>query len=259
MIAILILTRSINRSSQLLYKNISQSSSHFGNTYFLLHDNSGHVNSTVKRFRTARFSDSIINELGYIPISNSLIPGSNHFPLLKFYKDNPKYKYYWLIEDDVRFSGDWSLIFNTFSKNQNHDLITSNIRHFEEQPDWYWWNSLTHENYKVPIEKRIRSFNPIYRISNEALQYTDDLLVKGWRGHHEVLFPTLIQLGGGKLLDFGGSGSFVPNDFCNRFYTSDSDDVGGLSKGTMRYRPIMKRRGKMANKLYHPVKHGLNQ
>lgn len=50
------------------------------------------------------FTSDVLNELGYTPIEKGkLVPGSNHFPLLKFFKENQCYDYYWLVEDDVRF------------------------------------------------------------------------------------------------------------------------------------------------------------
>ena len=51
-----------------------------------------------------------INELEYEPIEETLLPGSCHFPLLRFYIDNSSYKFYWFIEYDVEFTGNWSLL-----------------------------------------------------------------------------------------------------------------------------------------------------
>lgn len=46
-----------------------------------------------------------INKLGYEPIQETLLPGSCHFPILRFFIDNPEYHHYWFIEYDVEFTG----------------------------------------------------------------------------------------------------------------------------------------------------------
>ena len=51
-----------------------------------------------------------INSLQYEPICPNLLPGSCHFPVLKFYLDHPYYSYYWLIEYDVEFTGSWNTL-----------------------------------------------------------------------------------------------------------------------------------------------------
>lgn len=47
---------------------------------------------------TCYFTDgNSINELGYNPMEETLLPGSCHFPVLRFFIDNPLYKFYWFI------------------------------------------------------------------------------------------------------------------------------------------------------------------
>ena len=85
------------------------------------------------------------------------------------------------------------------------------------------------------MENRIRSFNPIYRISGKALAHIHRALSEKWIGHHEVLLPTLLYHQGFRLLDFGGEGEFVADGGENLFYTSDRSNLSGsLGTGTMR-------------------------
>ena len=44
------------------------------------------------------FSIDSLNSLEYEPWSNTIVPGSNHFQVLQFYKEHPIYDYYWNIE-----------------------------------------------------------------------------------------------------------------------------------------------------------------
>lgn len=60
------------------------------------------------------YSSAILYTMGYMPMGDSLVPGSCHFPLLKFFLAHPEYEYYWTIEDDAIFSGKWSTLFDYY-------------------------------------------------------------------------------------------------------------------------------------------------
>ncbi len=197
------------------------------------------------------FTNESLLAMNYTPIVMNIIPGSNHFPLLQYFHDFPDYAYYWVIEDDMRFTGDWKYFFDSFNL-YDHDLITSHIRWFKHEPWWNWWQSLSHTELDIPLKKRLRSFNPIYRISRRALNFIHRALSQKWMGHHEVLFPTLLYHNQYKLMDFGGKGDFVPRGNKNKFYTWISKR--GVQVGTLRYRPVLSVPGNERNKLYHPVK-----
>lgn len=191
--------------------------------------------------------------LNYQAILETLIPGSNHFPVLQFFLEYPDYDHYWCVEDDVFFTGDWNFLISSFEA-EDHDFISTHIRFFNDEPNWFWWNSLCHARKTIEQHEKIRSFNPIYRISRAALHFIHTSLRNGWKGHHEVLIPTLLYHEKFKVLDFGGNGRLVQSVNMNRFYTSGSDAHGELSVGTMRFRPVWKAVGSQENKLYHPVK-----
>lgn len=188
------------------------------------------------------FTSDVLKELGYTPIERGkLVPGSNHFPLLKFYKENQGYDYYWLVEDDVRFSGEWKDFFGSFASCTS-DFLSSVIETKAENPNRYWWTSLKVGNEVIAEEKLLKSFNPIYRLSSQALACIDAHLRIGWMGHYEVLLPTLFYNKGFLLEDFGGEGTFVRPGNNARFY----DDT------SMRIAPVLPDDRK--NYLFHPVK-----
>lgn len=188
------------------------------------------------------FTSDVLKELGYTPIERGkLVPGSNHFPLLKFYKENQGYDYYWLVEDDVRFSGEWKDFFGSFASCTS-DFLSSVIETKAENPTWYWWTSLKTGNEVIAEEKLLKSFNPIYRLSSQALACIDAHLRIGWMGHYEVLLPTLLYNKGFLLEDFGGEGTFVRPGNNARFY----DDT------SMHIAPVLPDDRK--NYLFHPVK-----
>lgn len=192
-------------------------------------------------------------DLGYYQPKFSLIPGSNHFCLLRFAREHD-YDFYWHIEYDVRFSGAWAYFFDYYSGSDD-DFLSSHIRWYAQEPGWSWWTHLEHAHTHIPKDKCLRSFNPVYRVSRNAVQYIDRMHQAGWAGHHEMLFPTLLHDRGLKIRDFGGTGNFVAPEDKNRFYI---DSTGSdLSDGTMRFRnPHLLVWNKPKNKLIHPVKPG---
>jgi len=180
-----------------------------------------------------------------------LVPGSNHFPLMQFAREH-YFQYYWLIEYDVIFTGNWQDFFLYFDQ-AKEDFLTSRIRRYSEQRDWPWWSSLRHPYKKIQVSKMIRSFNPIYRISYAALKYIDKMHKEKWIGHHEVLYPTMLYLAGFKLRDFGGLGEFVMSEDKSRFYleTSSSESYDGTMRSKNPHSQIS---DVPRNKLVHPVK-----
>jgi len=235
------------------YNALKKATEKYADVFIAYHQKETQKLSYVNNADYYLFSNSILTELGYNPLGPSLVPGNNHYPLLKFYRENPGYDYYWVIEDDVRFSGDWALLFDSFI-NHSADFITCTIRHWIEEPTWGWWR-LEHKSKEIPLEKRIKSFNPIYRISNSALDFLNKVLLDGWWGHHEVLMPTMLKNGGYEIADFGGVSKYTPKGFVKKFYTANKWDKEGLmTYGTMRWKPVFDSVGLEPDKLYHPVK-----
>lgn len=227
------------------YRKLYEEAADLGEVLLLYHLTSDKLPEQVTEHPHYSFRDEILTELNYLPIGFSLVPGNNHFPLLKFYLEHPHYDYYWCIEEDVRFSGQWMDFFEGFS-DLKADFISSHLQRSTDVPNWYWWDTLAHPYMVIPFEDRIRSFNPIYRISNKALNFIHQALLSRWCGHHEVLFPTLLAQENFEIMDFGGKGEFVRPGFEQRFYSVDPN--------TMRWRPTFQKVGDIPGQLYHPVK-----
>jgi hypothetical protein len=199
------------------------------------------------------FSNESLSKLNYRMIGPSVVPGHVGFPALQFFRDNPDFDYYWVIEYDVRFSGNWHFFFEFF-RDAKQDFLACHLRDHADEPDWPWW-SLHHPRKSIPLSQRLRCFNPIYRASNASLSFLDESLGDGWCGHNEVIWPTLLHHNGFTIMDIGGKGRFTPSGMEESFYTeSESTNNGALDSGTMRYRPSFWRVGREKNKLYHPVK-----
>ena len=241
--AVLYLTNKSNEWTLSAFHALVQSLQGKADVYFAYHQQVDVLPVSLQNIENLFvFTSDVLNELGYTPIEKGkLVPGSNHFPLLKFFKENQCYDYYWLVEDDVRFSGDWKDFFDSFASSTS-DFLSSVIETKAENPNWYWWTSLKTGNEVIAEEKLLKAFNPIYRLSRQALACIDAYLRIGWMGHHEVLLPTLLYNKGFLVEDFGGEGTFVRPENNAKFY----DDT------SMRIAPVLPDDRK--NYLFHPVK-----
>lgn len=241
--AVLYLTTKSNEWTLSAFHALEQSLQGMADVYFAYHQQGDVLPVSLQNIENLFvFTSDVLNELGYTPIEKGkLVPGSNHFPLLKFFKENQCYDYYWLVEDDVRFSGEWKDFFGSFASCTS-DFLSSVIETKAENPTWYWWTSLKTGNEVIAEEKLLKSFNPIYRLFSQALVCIDAHLRIGWMGHYEVLLPTLLYNKGFLLEDFGGEGTFVRPENNAKFYNDTS----------MRIAPVLLDDRK--NYLFHPVK-----
>jgi hypothetical protein len=199
-------------------------------------------------------ASSLFERLPYQRLEGKGLLHNTHFPLMDFFRAHPGYDYYWYVEFDVRYTGDWGSFIQQFDS-RDDDFITSHIRRFSEEPGWYWWSFFHHPKKEIPREHYIRSFNVIFRISSRALKYIHGQLEDGWQGHCEVSFPTLLYHGRFRLRDFGGDGGFVYPGMVNRNYTSQAGKWGLLNPFcSVHWRPSSTHAGLRKNRIYHPVK-----
>lgn len=241
--AVLYLTTKSNEWTLSAFHALEQSLQGMADVYFAYHQQGDVLPVSLQNVENQFvFTSDVLKELGYTPMERGkLVPGSNHFPLLKFYKENQGYDYYWLVEDDVRFSGEWKDFFGSFASCTS-DFLSSVIETKAENPTWCWWTCLKTGNEVIAEEKLLKSFNPIFRLSSQALACIDAHLRIGWMGHYEVLLPTLLYNKGFLLEDFGGEGTFVRPENNAKFY----DDT------SMRIAPVLPDDRK--SYLFHPVK-----
>jgi len=196
------------------------------------------------------FDSREFSQWGYATFGKHMLPGHCHFPVLRHFAEHPGSRYVWTVEYDVRFTGPWSTLFGHFA-NDDADLLTLHLRTPQQEPRWHWWGTLSGPQH-IPPEARRRSLLVVTRYSSSALQHLGALHAAGWRGHQEVLVPTLLARDGLRVADINGAPGARHHP---RFYTSRTSAKGQLSSwGTVRYRPPMHRAGLRPNMLYHPVK-----
>lgn len=206
--------------------------------------------SNVKRHA---FTTSKLNRLGYRSWGCTIMDGNFHFILLDFYRQHPEYDYYWLIEYDVRFNGNWKTFFSFF-QDKVEDFISAHIETKDENPDWMRWHEIELKNIPLNNAIMLKSFNPICRFSNRAFALLHSRCLLGDRGHNELLMPTLFRYFKLKIADFGGIGQYTYSDQPNLFYVYDTED-GAADKCTHRCFPQHhESMMKCPNMIYHPIK-----
>jgi len=179
------------------------------------------------------FNIKDIKNLGYPFKEEESIWYHIDYPILHFFLKNPNYKYYWRVEYDVKFNGNWNIFFENFLEN-NSDLIGLYVKNYKDDPNdsfsedfWPNWNKT---NLKINNDKKMAIFFAIQRFSNRALDLLNKKYKSGIYGFCELIVPTLVNLAGFKIQDIG-----------KKWYDID----------TMRFndKPLSKK-----NKLIHPVK-----
>lgn len=229
----------------------------FGDVFLLFH-NENEIIQFPTGMNVCMFTVDTLNSLEYEPIDETIIPGSNHFALLWFYTSHPKYNYYWNIEYDVEYTGKWADFFEYF-QNIKADFLSTHIEKYAENIEGLWWNTYQSITMDIPLENRIRSFNPIYRISENALLVLHQTLKEGNIGHHEVLIPSVLYHSNFKILDFDGKGEFSLPENKERFYLSTATLIDGTDGGTMRLKPEFDKISsyQLQDKLFHPARNNI--
>ncbi len=192
--------------------------------------------------------------LGYPYLTKrGIVPGCPHYPLVDFCRQH-SYPYYWLIENDVEFSGNWNRLVSACAQDPA-DLVAAHVVPHEADPGWIWWRSLAAPQRR-PLDpaKLLRAFFPVYRISRQGLSYIDCMLQSGWRGHYEALIPTLLGAAGMSIRDIQ---HFGPLYLGTR--QDPPHEVQHLDQlSTLRWRPPVSReefvRRFRSDVIFHPIK-----
>lgn len=178
-------------------------------------------------------------------------PKNIDLPLMWFFHVEPDYDYYWVIEYDVRFSGNWQVFFQHFTDNGS-DLLATTLFDYDFRPRWPHWKALR-SPIPVPLEARTRATLSFYRLSRRALQALHQGYTQRWGGHYEVTIPTLLKHQGFSLEDMGGNGAYVRPENINRFYTNTPANPG-LAPGTFVLKQSQREKNIYPDMLYNPFK-----
>lgn len=113
----------------------------------------------------------------------------------------------WLVDPEVFFDCDLRDFQLTFD-NCGADLLATNVRSYEEDPDWHWWYTLNGFPAGLSGHEKIAALLPLVRFSRDAAAVIVGLSSTRIGGHLEALIPTLLNQSGMKILDICGNGIF---------------------------------------------------
>ena len=123
----------------------------------------------------------------------------------------------WLVDPQVLLDQEW----NTFQSDFiscDADLLATQVRTREEDPEWQRWDSLCNRKEFTGFGMEVAALLPLLRLSRSAAEAILNGVEDGWTGHPEVLIPTLVNRAGLHIEDIGGAGSFTPPERIGRWY-----------------------------------------
>ncbi|MGC1413572.1 MAG: FkbM family methyltransferase [Acetobacteraceae bacterium] len=191
------------------------------------------------------------------------LTGSHDLPVLQFWLENPNYSNYWIIEDDVRYSGSWGDLFGNLNESKA-DLLMTVVQDYDESPEWQWWSTLAGPEGEIDAGMRLRAFTPFCRLSHRQLLAIHEGYSTGWTGHFEAVWPTVARAAGLRVEEIGGRGRYTPESRQGKHYWNTPAEWS-LFPGSFIYQPWFRDMGRsrfMADLpceplLWHPVKAGL--
>jgi hypothetical protein len=165
-------------------------------------------------------------------------------------KAAPQYAQYWVIEDDVEYSGDPYELLASLDGRRG-DLLATHLAHGYD--GWTYASMLRSPGGDVKPADTWLIFLTFFRISAEALDTIDRYYRDGWSGHSENMWATILKHAGMEVVDFGGNGKYVADEDRNKRYYGLPND--GFQKngsfGTMNIRLFA---GRRKDVLWHPIK-----
>jgi len=173
---------------------------------------------------------------------------------MAFFHKYRDYSHYWLIEYDVRYTGDWRTLFESLDAS-NADFLATVVRRRRQSPLWAHWQEFCARQPNLPEPHYVKAFAPLMRLSNAGMRAVDAKYRAGWGGFYEALWPSAVAAAGLTIEDIGGDGPFTPPARRGAFYTANAEDPH-LVPGSFVFRPSMLEQDIPASPalLWHPVK-----
>jgi hypothetical protein len=137
----------------------------------------------------------------------AVTPGNRDLKMLAATRRRPGYDFYISVEYDVVFLVDpRAAIEALVASVVTADLCASFFDRILTN-GWVWWDSLMPPEGSSIDRKAIATgaFLPLVAYSGRFAAMAEARLAEGWRGHQEVLWPSLAALSGMTMLDFAAS------------------------------------------------------
>lgn len=174
------------------------------------------------------------------------------------YKLFPGYEYYYLIEYDVRFNGDWGYLFQSLNL-LTEDLVCSHLSHYNNiyeagpYPRWKLRKMFSKDDRLIIdefgkiTEDLCFSFLPFCRLSNRLMRVVNNYY-KTFDGFFEIVIPTLCIKNNFSSIDLDSLGFTCPplEEMENYHFKCNSGSMSWYEEDKTVY--------EKPNILIHPVK-----
>ena len=127
-------------------------------------------------------------------------------PIILFWRDNVDYSRFWVMEDDVEYTGDFGAFIKEIDEtNSNSGLACTHLRKLPD--DWDYTDMFSSGTDVLPptMLKRV-CFLPFFCITSAALSAIHSAYMRGWAGYNEMSWAIILDLPG---FPFGTLGVMV--------------------------------------------------
>ncbi len=171
------------------------------------------------------------------------------------------YDRFWLVEYDVDYSGDWATFFGAIATYEG-DLLTTRLRPLSSDPTFYY--ARIYEQTQAAPDDPLIAFMPISRLSRRLIEnYRQCLQQPGWRGHFEMVLPSIARANGLSVAEIGGNDALTPPERRGLHYDGSFADLQAVNTThafrpprAFRYFVQSPRRFRRPDHIYHPIKVG---
>jgi hypothetical protein len=108
--------------------------------------------------------------------------------VLLWYLQNPDYDFYYSVEHDVYFNGNWDFFYEIL-KPEKADFIGTMLKEMDKNE--FFHLNLTGENFKYKVT--MNSFGCYHRYSNRLLKKVHEELLEGNHAFYETIFPSIAK------------------------------------------------------------------
>lgn len=191
--------------------------------------------------RVKSYDEAVLSTLPYTHRARgealTAVHGYNDLPVLQFFREEPSYARYWIIEYDVRYTGNWRWLLQDCGRSAA-GLLGTTVMRWSDNPAWANWQGVSTGPDPMPRTEWVKAFLPFAGVTSTLLAAIDARYQRGWAGHYEASWPMAAVHAGLGVEDIGGSGPFVPPGRERRHYWNTPLDPH-LRPGSFVFRPTV--------------------
>ena len=161
---------------------------------------------------------------------------NTYFSILQFYKEHQKkYDFYYFLEDDVIFNGEWRDFFDDDINNDKESDLKCVLYHINDINNNHWYCQ-PNNNFLGNYERKNNAGGAAYilRFSRKMLELMYNSTLRGYSSHVEC-FPFVLAVDNDfKISTFNEN--FIDHNFCNTSYITNMGEQHNWPKNKIIHR-----------------------